>query len=183
MSIALRHLNCSVVLVATDPTCPWTPTMTTKIWSWPSIPLSQTARHLRPSPLRWPTPASRRGPAQTDHEEVDLDAGHFPILCRQFGIRQDAGPVPPGGAVRGRRTPSGRRAPWIRSGMSKQFGGSRQTEHHPPARPHPPQRQSRRGPQTGSVSRGEAIRPPSPVQGRAIAIQSPRPPVCGLGGP
>ena len=35
-----------------------TDTMTAKIWSWPSIPLSQTARHLRPSPLRWPTPAS-----------------------------------------------------------------------------------------------------------------------------
>ena len=84
MSIALRAiLNYSVVPVATDTTCPWPPTMTAKIWSWPSIPLSQTARHLRPSPLRWPTPASTpRGPTQTmTMRRWTWTPRAFPISC------------------------------------------------------------------------------------------------------
>lgn len=98
--------------------CPWPPTMTAKIWSWPSIPLSQTARHLRPSPLRWPTPASTpRGPTQTmTMRRWTWTPRAFPISCAaslaSSGTRRTC---PAWRSCTRAGTPSSGGAPWIRS--------------------------------------------------------------------
>ena len=93
-------------------------TMTAKIWSWPSIPLSQTARHLRPSPLRWPTPASTpRGPTQTmTMRRWTWTPRAFPISCAaslaSSGTRRTC---PAWRSCTRAGTPSSGGAPWIRS--------------------------------------------------------------------